>query len=573
MPSEVSPFRQRAARLLSALGEENSLETVRAAQLELSRMRDAFRRKKHVFDAATLAMLKDLAARAKKRSEAGLGEARQLALKTLQETFGYESFRPGQEDLIASVLAGRDTIGIMPTGAGKSLTYQIPARILGGTSLVVSPLIALMKDQVDAVSEVGIRATYLNSTLSSEERSARLAALKRGEYELLYAAPEGLEGSVGSILGGLDLRFIAIDEAHCISQWGHDFRPAYRKLFGLKQRFHVPILALTATATAEVTADIQKQLSMHDPCLLRGSFYRSNLRLSAYKKGESLGMTTQNAILRLTQSRPGQSGIIYCLSRKKTEELASFLRSHGVSARAYHAGLSTEQRSEIQDAFRDDRIDVITATIAFGMGIDKPNVRYVIHADMPRSIEGYYQEIGRGGRDGLESECVLFYSWSEVRAYDRFAAESGDELLADRIRSQAREMFEMAEATECRHATLVGYFGETIGPCGGSCERCSGSDILLSAQGRRTVQRVRPNAAPRESEIDGELFEALRACRRALAEERDVPAYVVFSDASLLEMAALRPTTLGELSRIPGVGPTKLARYGEAFLKVLRASG
>lgn len=535
-------------------------------------MRDAFRRHKGEFDASTLALLKDLAARAKRRSEAGLGEARQVALRTLHETFGYNSFRPGQEDLIASVLAGRDTIGIMPTGAGKSLTYQIPARILGGTSLVVSPLIALMKDQVDAVSEVGIRATYLNSTLSSDERGARLAALRRGEYELLYAAPEGIEGGVGAALGALDLRFIAIDEAHCISQWGHDFRPAYRKLFGLKQRYHVPILALTATATADVTADIQKQLSMHDPCLLRGSFYRSNLRLSAYKKGDSLGMTAQNAILRLTQSRPGQSGIIYCLSRKKTEELASFLRGHGVSARAYHAGLSTDERSRIQDSFRDDATDVITATIAFGMGIDKPNVRYVIHADMPRSIEGYYQEIGRAGRDGLESECVLFYSFSEVRAYDRFAAESDDDLLTDRVRAQSREMFELAEASACRHASLVGYFGEKIAPCGLSCERCSGSDILLSAQGRRTVQRVRSTTSHRESEIDSKLFEELRACRRALAEERDVPAYVVFSDATLLEMAALRPGTLGELSRIAGVGPTKLARYGEAFLDVLRVS-
>lgn len=576
----VAALRQRleSAAEEVATGEEHELAVLREAQAELSRLRAVFRRNRERFTPELLRELRELSLLAQKRSEAGWKKARHLAEAALRETFGYSHFRPGQEELIASVLSGRDTVGIMPTGAGKSLTYQIPARLLGGTTLVVSPLIALMKDQVDALREVGIRATFLNSSLDPEERNERLARLARGEYEILYAAPEGLEASVGSVLSTIDLKMIAVDEAHCISHWGHDFRPAYRKLRGLKQRFYVPVLALTATATQKVTDDIKAQLAMTEPAVFRGSFFRNNLRLSAYQKGETLGISVRKAVARFVQSRVGQSGIVYCLSRKKTEDLASFLKENGIRAAAYHAGLEPDERTRVQEAFQNDDIDVVTATIAFGMGIDKSNVRYVVHADMPRSVEGYYQEIGRAGRDGLRSDCVLFYSWSEVRTYDRFADEMNDDEAAERARNQVREMFSLAGAEACRHQTVVGYFGEDIPACAEACDYCSGIDVVREAKKQRphlSTEKSRSRvagktAAGTATEIDAELFERLRGCRRRLAEERGVPAYVVFSDATLAEMAASRPLSIGELAFVSGVGPTKLQRYGAEFLKVLK---
>jgi ATP-dependent DNA helicase RecQ len=524
------------------------------------------------------------------------------ALKT---TFGYDRFRPGQEEIITAVLAGRDCLGVMPTGAGKSLTYQLPARLLGGTTLVVSPLIALMKDQVDAMNEVGLRATYLNSSLAPDERRARLQALWAGAYELVYAAPEGLEASVGSALArGARLSLIAVDEAHCISQWGHDFRPAYRNLAGLKRRFGgVPVLALTATATTDVMRDIVSQLAMVTPAEYRGSFFRRNLMLSAYRKGEGGGDGagtvqggSRKAILGFVRAHEGKSGIIYCLSRKATDAMAAYLREQGIRAAAYHAGLPSDERARTQDAFRRDEVDVVVATVAFGMGIDKPDIRYVVHRDMPRSIESYYQEIGRAGRDGLPSECVLFYSWADVLSYDRFESE-GTEQVQERQRDQVREMFRLADNRgHCRHQAITGYLGEAVGACGSSCDVCSGQDVLAASaetSGRR-ARRSKPawigEGAPvpalgsrardpdrgrngdggGDGGLEGQIFARLRELRRQLATQRGIPAYMVFSDAVLLAMAERRPTTEAAVLAISGVGPKKLAQYGEAFLSVLR---
>jgi ATP-dependent DNA helicase RecQ len=425
------------------------------------------------------------------------------------------------------------------------------------------------------MNAVGIRATALNATLTYAEKREREQQLRRGEFEIVYIAPEGLETWSGSAIEGLPIALIAVDEAHCISQWGHDFRPAYRNLVGLKGRFgDVPILALTATATPEVMRDIVAQLGMRDPVVERGSFFRKNLRISSYKKGAEGVPSVREAIRRLVVTRKGESGIVYCLSRKSTEATADYLRENGVRAVAYHAGLHATDRASSQDAFRCDDVDVVVATVAFGMGVDKPNVRYVIHRDMPRSIEGYYQEIGRAGRDGHPSDCIVFYSWADVASFDRFDADAPSE-IAEKNRAQTRALFALLDAAQCRHQALVGYLGDRIDPCGSSCDRCDALDPLLAAAHARkgtSPKATTAAASKRGADVPREstLFLELRSLRKTLADQRKVPAYLVFSDATLFAMAEERPRTLDAMLRISGVGPKKLAEYGPAFLEVLR---
>ena len=559
-PPRAAPSLSQLERAIDRLAQASQQQEVSREDWitwlgDLDRIRKLFRQHPQLFDRQKLETLKAV----KERIDQRTLETPQRLLSSL---FGYSDFRRGQAEIIRSVLAGKDCIGIMPTGAGKSLTYQIPARCLGGTTLVLSPLISLMKDQVDALSRVGMRATFLNSSLQHDEYQNRLLELRKGTYELVYLAPEGLGSAAGRALSAIDLQLIAVDEAHCISQWGHDFRPAYRALSGLKERFSdTPILALTATATAQVARDIAEQLLMRRPALYRGSFFRKNLHLHVIKKGQQddgrKARPVGQSIAALVATHQGKSGIVYCLSRRSTERTTDQLTNLGVKARAYHAGLDPEHRNRVQDAFREGDIDVVVATIAFGMGIDKGNVRYVIHRDMPRSIESYYQEIGRAGRDGKRSDCYLFYSWNDVTIYDRFEGDS-------RLPGLVRQMFSFAEEKGCLHQRLVAHFGQELAPCGSSCDPCVGASPTFSSPPK--VKKTKRNT---RTKTDPELLSRLKDLRHQLASERGVPAFVIFGDKTLIEMAARSPRSPADLLGIHGVGPSKLSSYGEAFLEVI----
>jgi ATP-dependent DNA helicase RecQ len=597
-------------------------------------------------------------------------------LAALKQHFGYDSFRPLQEQIIRDALDGRDVFALLPTGGGKSLCFQLPAILREGLTVVVSPLIALMKDQVDALTASGVAATFLNSTLDGEAARARLRGLHNGEYRLLYVAPERL--MLPGFLDRLDswsVAQVAIDEAHCISEWGHDFRPEYRQLAELRDRLPgVPMMALTATATERVREDIVQHLGLHEPRCYVASFNRPNLSYRVMQKERPFQQT-----LAFAKERSGESGIIYCQSRKSAEGVAERLSAQGIRALPYHAGLDAEVRSRNQELFIRDEVRVVCATIAFGMGINKPNVRYVLHYDLPKNIEGYYQETGRAGRDGLPSECVLLFSAGDVVKQTAFIDEKPDPEEQARARALLQQMVHYAESAACRRATLLSYFGEEFGePNCGACDNClspresfdgtvaaqkflsciirlrqasrSGMqgfglnhliDVLAGAENdrirkwdhqrvstygigrehsrsewqqigrelirlglcrqtadkfpvieltqagmqmlkeRAPVKLSRPVAKPdggarerqpRRGDIacDEVLFTRLRGVRKELADARDVPAYVIFSDVSLRLMAREYPVSEREFSRISGVGEKKLREFGEPFMRAIR---
>jgi ATP-dependent DNA helicase RecQ len=603
-------------------------------------------------------------------------------LHILKQTFGFDSFRPLQEEIIRDALAGRDVIALLPTGGGKSLCFQLPALVRSGLTVVVSPLISLMKDQVDALTASGVAATFLNSSLKADESRARLRGLHLGEYRLLYVAPERmmLSGFL-SDLKGWNVNLLAIDEAHCISEWGHDFRPEYRQLAQLRQHFpNVPMMALTATATERVRGDIAKQLHLKEPGRYVASFNRPNLMYRVVPKQDSYQQLSE-----FVRARPDESGIVYCQSRRSAESLADRLSMDGVKAAPYHAGLDAKTRTANQELFLRDEVTVVCATIAFGMGINKPNVRFVVHYDLPKNVEGFYQETGRAGRDGLPSECLLLFSAGDAVKYSKFIDEVSDEHERQIARRQLRQMVDFAESHDCRRATLLRYFGEEWGQlnCGG-CDNCltpretfdgtieaqkflscvyrvrekSGFDfgvnqiaevltasesekvkkwdhqtistygigteysqaqwkligrelvrlgyllqipenfnvLQVTDEGRRALKERRPvqlaksilelrgkrTRAEKDRSIPGYrprgqrlgeiacdeiLFDRLRRLRKRLADKRGVPAYIIFSDVSLRQMAQYFPKNQEEFARISGVGERKLKEFGKVFIE------
>lgn len=488
-------------------------------------------------------------------------------MKTLlKQYFGYDEFRPLQEEVIENVIAGKDTFVLMPTGGGKSLCYQLPALHLKGLTLVVSPLIALMKDQVDSLKVNGVPSAYINSSLSQNEINKIQKKVSSGEIKILYIAPERLAQShFENYLLSLDISLIAIDEAHCISEWGHDFRPDYRNLKNLRTIFpYIPLIALTATATDKVEDDIVSQLKLNQPKKFRASFDRKNLNFTILKKEKGL-----EKIAHYLEKYKNESTIIYCFSRKDTEKIAQALRENGYNALPYHAGLSSEERKSTQDKFINDEAQIIVATIAFGMGIDKSNVRLIIHNTFPKSMEGYYQEVGRAGRDGLQSECVMFFGKGDWWNHQYFINFIKEPALKEAAEKKLQEVVRYAEGNKCRRRYILAYFGESYGEekCN-ACDICKGED--MNATFKLKSETKKRAADQTEMEYNLFLFEELRHLRKALALELGVPPYIIFSDKSLQEMAYYYPMTEEEFLKISGVGAEKLAKFGGKFIPEIR---
>ena len=500
--------------------------------------------------------------------------------QTLKHYFGYDTLRPGQQDLMEGILNGSDVLGIMPTGAGKSLCYQVPALMLPGITIVISPLISLMSDQVKALNQAGVHAAYINSSLTENQIRAALLYAAQGQYKIIYVAPERLNTMrFLNFACRADISMVTVDEAHCISQWGQDFRPSYLEIADFLARLpRRPVVsAFTATATERVKQDITGSLHLQNPVTVVTGFDRPNLFFRVVKRKG--GKETDNSILNYVKRHEDESGIIYCATKKNVDSVCELLLQHGILAGRYHAGLSLEERKESQDDFTYDRIRVMVATNAFGMGIDKSNVRYVLHYNMPQSLEYYYQEAGRAGRDGEEAECVLFFSKQDIminkRLLDYKATEggytSGDPAVRANEQRKLNQMIHYCETDECLRQYILNYFGDHS-PC--TCEKCSNCVVPedeVEENYIETGKAKKKTAGLADLTKEGqELFEELRKCRLELAAKQGVPPFIICSDNTLKDMCAKCPADKAQMADVYGMGAQKIASYGESFAEIIR---
>lgn len=500
--------------------------------------------------------------------------------ETLKHYFGYDSLRPGQQELIEGILQRKDVLGIMPTGAGKSLCYQVPALMLDGITIVVSPLISLMTDQVKALNQAGVHAAYINSSLTDNQIRTALFYAAQGRYKIIYVAPERLNTiRFLEFACQVDISMVTVDEAHCISQWGQDFRPSYVGIADfLAQLPKRPVVsAFTATATERVKQDIMKSLRLQNPVTVVTGFDRLNLFFRAVtRKG---GKEKDNSILNYVKKHEDESGIIYCATKKNVDKIYELLQQYGIAAGHYHAGLSLEERKKNQDDFTYDRIRVMVATNAFGMGIDKSNVRYVLHYNMPQSLEYYYQEAGRAGRDGEEAECVLFFSKQDIMI-NKFLLQnkaSAGDVASDmqktaNDRRKLQQMINYCETDKCLREFILSYFGDTT-PC--ICNKCSNCVVVEDEEEETYVEtgKKRKKAAQLAglNELGAALFEKLRSVRTELAAEKSVPPYIICSDKTLKDMCAKLPRDKEQLADVYGMGEQKIQNYGEAFVTAVNS--